>query len=279
MSLASRIPRRCVAAFLLLFFASCYGLRAQETQLDAATTQIASSQSRQVHSVAVLDFVGSYSMDAVGAKLASDFDAALEKAISGVRVEDRSKIAEFLQSKQMVAANVRDKGAGAWLASQLGVDAFIFGMMGSGVGGIHVSITAYRVSNGDELAQADAAVPFTASLQALTRTVDRDSSGSVPPVGTNGYTSPRCRYCPQPQYTREAYRQGIKGDVLLEITIAADGYVAENVRVLLGMPYGLTERAVETVRDWKLTPATGPDGKPAAVRQEVELTFYSYAQN
>lgn len=277
MRLMSRTLRHALFALLLLFFAPGHTLWAQETQLDSAAAHIASSlQSRQLGSVVVFDFIGSYTMDPVGAKLASDFNAALTKAISGVRVEDRSRIDAFLQGKQMVSANIRNKDEAAWLASQLGVDGFIFGRMGSGLGGVHVAITAYRVSNGDELAQADAAIPFIASLQALVRTIDRGNSAPVPAGGANGYSSPACRYCPLPIYTGEAHRQGIQGEVLLEFTVQADGYVADDVRVLLGMPYGLTERAVETLRDWRLTPATGPDGKPAAVRQEVELTFHLY---
>ena len=42
----------------------------------------------------------------------------------------------------------------------------------------------------------------------------------------------------------------------------------------MGLPFGLTEEAIETVKKWKLRPATGPDGKPAAVREEVELGIF-----
>jgi hypothetical protein len=38
-------------------------------------------------------------------------------------------------------------------------------------------------------------------------------------------------------------------------------------------PGGLTAQAIEAVKKWRLSPATGPDGKPAAVRQIIEVTF------
>ena len=34
------------------------------------------------------------------------------------------------------------------------------------------------------------------------------------------------------------------------------------------------QQAVEAVKEWKFKPSTGPDGKPEAVRQAVEITFH-----
>jgi outer membrane biosynthesis protein TonB len=45
---------------------------------------------------------------------------------------------------------------------------------------------------------------------------------------------------------------------------------------LTGLPCGLTAAAIEAVKKWKLAPAKGPDGKPAAVRQMIEVRFNLY---
>jgi len=45
---------------------------------------------------------------------------------------------------------------------------------------------------------------------------------------------------------------------------------------LEGSFYGLNDKALETVKRWRMRPAVGPDGSPAAVQQIVELTFRTY---
>ena len=57
--------------------------------------------------------------------------------------------------------------------------------------------------------------------------------------------------------------------------ITADGR-ATDIHVAKGLGLGLDEKAVEAVRTWRFRPALGPDGKPASVRQTIEVTFHLY---
>jgi TonB family protein len=66
-----------------------------------------------------------------------------------------------------------------------------------------------------------------------------------------------------------------QGTVLLVAVITADGRATE-IRVAKGLGLGLDEKAVEAVRTWRFRPALGPDGKPASVRQSIEVTFHLY---
>lgn len=56
-------------------------------------------------------------------------------------------------------------------------------------------------------------------------------------------------------YTDEARKRAIEGDVVLEIVVKRDGSVGQ-VRVLHSLGGGLDQRAVDAVRQWKFTPAT-----------------------
>jgi protein TonB len=98
------------------------------------------------------------------------------------------------------------------------------------------------------------------------------TGGGTPTAGYGGYGSPVCVYCPQPQFSDEAVKVKMQGVVELIATVTADGRVTD-VHVAKGLGFGLDEKAVETVRSWRLTPARGPDGKPAAVRTPIEVTF------
>jgi periplasmic protein TonB len=92
------------------------------------------------------------------------------------------------------------------------------------------------------------------------------------PAGTRGYGNPACLYCPNAQFSDEAVKAKYQGVVLVAAVITPDGR-ATNVRVVKGLGLGLDENAVAAVRTWRFRPATGPDGKPAAVLQTIEVEF------
>lgn len=98
---------------------------------------------------------------------------------------------------------------------------------------------------------------------------------SYPNAGTGGYSVPTCVYCPRADYTEAATSAKIEGVVELIVVVTADGGVS-GISVAKGLPGGLTLQAIEAVRKWRLKPAIGPDGKPAAVRQIIEVSFQRF---
>lgn len=68
-------------------------------------------------------------------------------------------------------------------------------------------------------------------------------------------------------YTDEARRRGVEGDVVLEIVVRRDGTVG-NVRVVKSLGSGLEQKATEAVRQWRFKPATR---RGAAVDVVVEV--------
>ena len=60
---------------------------------------------------------------------------------------------------------------------------------------------------------------------------------------------------PKPEYTEEARKERIEGDILLSITVKKDGTVG-NVEVFNRLGYGLDEAAIDTVmNNWRFRPA------------------------
>ncbi|GAC1666823.1 MAG: hypothetical protein NVS9B4_22570 [Candidatus Acidiferrum sp.] len=94
-------------------------------------------------------------------------------------------------------------------------------------------------------------------------------------AGVNGVGSPECIYCPQPEYSDEARKAKYQGTVLLDVTVMADGRVTNPV-VIKGPGLGLEEKALSQVRNWKMRPAVGPNGRPVACRVQIEVTFHLY---
>jgi protein TonB len=87
----------------------------------------------------------------------------------------------------------------------------------------------------------------------------------------SGVEPPRLLREVKAEYTEEARRRNIKGDVVLEIVVRSDGNVGD-VRVLQGLGGGLESRAVDAVRQWKFAPATRR-GQPVDVLVEVAVEF------
>jgi len=60
--------------------------------------------------------------------------------------------------------------------------------------------------------------------------------------------------------------------VELTAIVGEDGRVT-NISVAKGLSGGLTAAAIDSVKKWKLTPAFGPDGKPAPMHVVLEISF------
>jgi protein TonB len=75
----------------------------------------------------------------------------------------------------------------------------------------------------------------------------------------------------KPDYTEDARRRAITGDVVLEIVVKSDGRVG-TVRLVQGLGAGLDERAIDAVRQWRFSPAMR-HGTPVDVLVEVAVEF------
>ncbi|NJL29094.1 MAG: energy transducer TonB [Thermoanaerobaculia bacterium] len=88
-----------------------------------------------------------------------------------------------------------------------------------------------------------------------------------PPTGVlqvgNGVSAPVKLFGPQPLYTEDARASRIQGTVIAQGVVNTDGTVS-HLQVLKGLPLGLSESAVATLKTWKYKPAM-KDGKAVAV--------------
>jgi TonB family protein len=86
-----------------------------------------------------------------------------------------------------------------------------------------------------------------------------------------GITPPQLLREVRPDYTEDARRQGLEGDVVLEIVVRDDGSVGD-VKILKGLGAGLDRRAVDAVRQWRFSPARR-HGVAVDVMVEVAVEF------
>ncbi len=78
-------------------------------------------------------------------------------------------------------------------------------------------------------------------------------------------------YSPSPTPDLSVLPRGLQGDVIVDVTISADGRVSD-LTVLKTLGYGLESSVVSTVRTWTFQPAK-KDGVPVASIQELRFHF------
>jgi TonB family protein len=76
---------------------------------------------------------------------------------------------------------------------------------------------------------------------------------------------------PKPDYTEEARRRKIEGDVLLDVIFTATSEVRV-LRVVQGLGYGLNENAISAARRIRFTPAS-QSGSPIDQRVTIRVVF------
>lgn len=86
------------------------------------------------------------------------------------------------------------------------------------------------------------------------------------------FTPPELMSSVDPVYTAEAKKEKIEGLVILSAQIGLDGAV-RSVNVIQGQSHGLTEAAVDAVKQWKFKPALDARGKPVAVLYTLTINF------
>ncbi|HEX8998454.1 MAG TPA: TonB family protein [Blastocatellia bacterium] len=96
--------------------------------------------------------------------------------------------------------------------------------------------------------------------------------GSVQPMTAS--LRPTILYRERAKYTEEARANKIQGAVVLQLTYTADGRITD-IKVVRGLPDGLTESAIESAKKIRFQPAM-KNGQPVAVRGNVEFNFTLY---
>lgn len=96
-------------------------------------------------------------------------------------------------------------------------------------------------------------------------------TGGGPYRPGSGVTPPGLLREVKPEYTEDARRRNLEGEVVLEIVVRSDGTVGQ-VKLLSGLGAGLDQRAIDAVRQWRFSPARRL-GAPVDVMVEVAVEF------
>lgn len=93
-------------------------------------------------------------------------------------------------------------------------------------------------------------------------------------VGKDVSRKARLGMKPEPAYSEVARQNGITGTVVIKCIFASNGSVT-NIRVVSGLPFGLTEIAVDAAKKIRFIPAV-KDGKYVSMWMQLEYNFNLY---
>ena len=114
--------------------------------------------------------------------------------------------------------------------------------------------------------------PVSANAALVAATSEQEEAEEGAPIFVTGDVQrPVKIHTVQPAYTDIAKEAKIQGHVILQAVINRRGDI-ERVKILKGLPMGLTDNAIQAVEQWKYEPAT-LDGKPVAVYFNVTINF------
>jgi TonB family protein len=98
------------------------------------------------------------------------------------------------------------------------------------------------------------------------------SDESIEPVTESLH--PTLIYREKAKYTDEARKNDVEGTVVLQVVFHMYGLLTD-IKVIHGLPDGLTENAIEAAKKIRFQPAM-KDGRPISVRGTLEFPFYLY---
>ncbi len=263
---------------------------AGEDPTAAAVKDLAGSLAQTVKkshlkNILVMDFQGpNKGYSPLGRKLADELSSALA-ADPAINVVDREKYSEFEYREALLIPEANQPDSANWTAGRLAANSFVIGTLEDPGNEFVLHITIFDCPKPSNVQELKAAIPKTDETSALARrglspTGEDARNGdkkrsSMPHYGSRGYTPPECQYCPSPEFSSEARHRKYQGTVTLAAEIDETGHITD-AAVLEGSFYGLNEKALETVKRWRMKPAIGPDGSPEAVQETVEMTFRLY---
>ena len=96
--------------------------------------------------------------------------------------------------------------------------------------------------------------------------------GGIYHVGDHGLTLPVALYKPEPEYSDDARRAHLMGEVLVQLIIDETGHTRD-FKIVRSLGLGLDEEALKAVAKWRFKPAM-KDGKPVAIIGEVHVGFH-----
>jgi hypothetical protein len=225
-----------------------------------------------VKSVTVADFVGA---DGRGNDLTWYLSGKVSDALrKDIAAPDSPRFLSrgVLTDTKLTAAEMSSPEALARVGGIWGVAAIVTGTVEIYDDKYVIKAIVRSVSDGSVVVTADQDLPRIRILDLLMPEGVDQESVHLKTIGADGVTTPTCQYCPIPNYSEDARAAKLQtAKVILMVTVSTKGQ-AIKIALTKHPGFGLAEKAIEDVSEWKFQPAM-QNGKPVTVAVPVEVEF------
>ena len=220
---------------------------------------------------------------AYGTRLADILAHELANKEYKLQVIDRKELQTFL-AKERVPVEPEHRTVIRWISEELNARFIVVGTTEKADGGV-VS-ASQLIDTEDKKWPAYSAVLKVDPLNSAQDLAPIDPFGPLPVItmsangekversGVDGTTVPSCYYMPNPPYSEGARKLKLSGLLTAEAVVNSKGQL-ENMRIVRGLPDGLNETTLTSMRTWRCHPAL-KDGKPVPVLVPFTVTFRLY---
>jgi TonB family protein len=217
----------------------------------------------------------------LGKAIGDSFSKALAQQARDFSVMDRDELRAIIARLHVSADVVVENALVDWLSSQAQLDGAVSLNFTNGAGGsatVEADLFDFRKAEGGVVFRQDTHIsvhsthddPKMKSLNSDGRFLDVNPAD--PPSEDAGISNPTCISCPSPEFSEQARKAGLGGNVLLAGTVLPDGSV-DDVNILRPLGLGLDAKAVEAVLRWKFNPGVNSNRSPAKKRVKFQVSF------
>jgi TonB family protein len=223
----------------------------------------------------------------LGMQLADLLSSELASKAKSIRVVDRNRLQEYLDRERIESKLLEDDNAARWLAQENGANFVLAGYLRGDAAqkNLHVQLLDTRDFGKKNAKSKGRAEEATFNDLGFSGDLDpAEPFGKLPVLpGAKGAfeyskaakgqaaTPPRCSYMPNPSYAEQARVVKLQGVLIVQVLLSESGEISGE-QIVKGLPFGLNEHGIETVKRWRCNPAI-VDGQPKATIVPIEISF------
>jgi TonB family protein len=219
----------------------------------------------------------------LGQKVSEGIRTALREAPEPVAQIDYALMQEAIRTDAINPADICDHRMAAWFALDLGAKVVLLPRLQRSGDELEIQTHVIRASDQTAVMRLFHRAPATPDALVLFELVPElpkpplpdEGSAKVHRAGRDAVGLPACLRCPNPAFTKGAVAGKYQGSIILRLVVSAEGR-PERITVVRGAPFGLSQAATDTVKEWRFKPATNAQGQPVPVWTTVEITFRQY---
>jgi hypothetical protein len=268
----------------------------QQVQIRELTSRIlqhADSAGCKKNSCTILvaNFAGpTGSTSALGIQLADAVSAEFAAQAKGAQIVDRQKLRQYLEKERIASKLFEDDNAARWLAKENDATAVLVGYLRGNQQQKVLRVQLLDTRDFGKKNPTPKGPVAEETINDLGYPGDLDPVepfGAPPPMEIPGVYSdsdqakrggarmiPNCTYMPTPEYSEPARLVKFQGLLLLQVVISQDGNISGE-QILKGLPFGLNERGLATVKNWRCQ-FTSSNGQATAIKVPIEVSFRLY---